>query len=42
MQGDVLFLEATLAEANASKHSLRSRAVLGPRLRAPKHFVAEL
>ena len=42
VQGDVLFIDATLSEADASKQSLRSRTLLGQRLRKPKHFVAEL
>ncbi len=42
VEGDVLFLDATLIEANASKQTLRSRALIKQRLRRPKHFVAEL
>jgi transposase len=42
IQGDVLFVDATLTRANASPQSLRSRALLEHRLREPKRFVAEL
>src|SRR6266702_8458672 len=42
VEGDVLFLDATLIEANASKQTLRSRALIKQRLRRPKHFVAKL
>jgi IS5 family transposase len=42
IQGDVLFLDSTLTEADASKQTLRSRALLGQRLPVPKRFVAEL
>ncbi len=42
VQGDVLFIDSTLTEANASMQSLRSRDLLGQRLRPTQHFVAEL
>jgi transposase len=42
IQGDVLFVDATLTRANASLQSLRSRALLEHRLQEPKQFVAEL
>jgi len=42
IQGDVLFLDSTLTEADASRQTLRSRAILGQRLPAQKRFVAEL
>ena len=41
VQGDVLFMDSTLTRADASKESLRSRALL-QQLKAPKTFVAEL
>ena len=41
VQGDVLFLDSTLARADASKESLRSRAPL-EQLKPPRKFVAEL
>lgn len=41
VQGDVLFVDSTLTEANASKESLRSRALL-QQLEPPRRFVAEL
>ena len=42
VQGDVLFIDSTLTEANASMQSLRSRELLGQRLRPTQQFVAEL
>lgn len=42
IQGDVLFVDATLVKANASPQSLRSRALLGQRLPRPREFVAQL
>jgi transposase len=41
VQGDVLFVDSTLTRADASKESLRSRALL-QQLEPPKKFVAEL
>jgi transposase len=41
VQGDVLFLDSTLTTADASKESLRSRALF-QQLEPPKRFVAEL
>ncbi|HEY9286854.1 MAG TPA: IS1182 family transposase [Candidatus Dormibacteraeota bacterium] len=42
VQGDVLFLDATMTEANASIQSMRSRKLLEQRLPAAKQFVADL
>ena len=42
VQGDVLFLDATMTKANASSKSLRSRKLLEQMLPTPKQFVADL
>jgi len=42
IQGDVLFVDATMVKANASPQSLRSRALLGQRVPQPREFVAQL
>ncbi len=42
VQGDVLFIDSTLSDANAARDTLRSRALAGPRLPEPKQFVADL
>jgi transposase len=42
IQGDVLFVDATLVKANASPQSLRSRVLLEQRLSRPGEFVAQL
>src|SRR6266852_5720923 len=36
VQGDVLFIDSTLSDANAARDTLRSRALAGPRLPEPK------
>ena len=42
VQGDVLFLDATMTKANASTQSMRSRKLLEQVLPTPKQFVADL
>lgn len=42
VQGDVLFLDSTLSDANAGRDTLRSRALTEPRLPEPAQFVADL
>lgn len=42
VQGDVLFIDSTLSDANAARDTLRSRALAGPRLPEPKQFVKDL
>ncbi len=42
VQGDVLFIDSTLSDANAARDTLRSRALAGPRLPEPAQFVKEL
>lgn len=42
VQGDVLFIDSTLSDANAARDTLRSRALAGPRLSEPAQFVADL
>ncbi len=42
VQGDVLFIDSTLTDANAARDTLRSRALAGPRLPEPRRFVADL
>lgn len=42
VQGDVLFLDATMTKANASSKSMRSRKLLEQMLPTPKQFVAEI
>lgn len=42
VQGDVLFIDSTLSDANASRDKLRSRALAGPRLPEPAQFVKDL
>ena len=39
VQGDVLFIDSTLSDANAARDTLRSRALVGPRLPEPAQFV---
>src|SRR5260370_38625069 len=42
VQGDVLFIDSTLSDANAARDTLRSRALAGPRLPEPAQFVRDL
>jgi transposase len=42
VQGDVLFIDSTLSDANAARDTLRSRALAGPRLPEPAQFVKDL
>src|SRR6266851_3136911 len=42
VQGDVLFIDSTLSDANAACDTLRSRALAGPRLPEPAQFVRDL
>ncbi len=42
VQGDVLFIDSTLSDANAARDTLRSRALAGPRLPEPSQFVRDL
>jgi transposase len=42
VQGDVLFIDSTLSDANAARDTLRSRALAGPRLPEPVQFVRDL
>lgn len=42
VQGDVLFIDSTLSEADASQDTLRSRALTGQRLPKPAQFVRDL
>ncbi len=42
VQGDVLFIDSTLSDANAARDTLRSRALAGPRLPEPVQFVKDL
>src|SRR5947209_9708430 len=42
VQGDVLFIDSTLSDANAARDTLRSRALAGPRLPEPNQFVKDL
>jgi len=42
VQGDVLFIDSTLSDANAARDTLRSRALAGPRLPEPTQFVKDL
>jgi transposase len=42
IQGDVLFIDSTLSEANASQDTLRSRALTGQLLPKPAQFVRDL
>jgi len=42
VQGDVLFLDSTLSDANAARDTLKSRALVEPRLPEPTQFVADL
>jgi len=42
VQGDVLFIDSTLSDANAARDTLRSRALAGPRLPKPAQFVKDL
>jgi transposase len=42
IDGDVLFVDATMTKANASPQSMRSRALLMQQLMKPGDFVAEL
>ena len=42
VQGDVLFIDSTLSDANAARDTLRSRALAGSRLPEPVQFVKDL
>jgi transposase len=42
VQGEVLYMDSTLSDANASQDSLRSRALVGQRLQDPAQFVRDL
>jgi transposase len=42
VQGDVLFLDSTLSDANAARDTLKSRALVESRLPEPRQFVADL
>lgn len=42
IQGDVLYLDSTLSDANAARDTLRSRALAEPRLPDPAQFVRDL
>jgi transposase len=42
IQGDVLYLDSTLSDANAARDTLRSRALTEPRLADPAQFVRDL
>lgn len=42
VQGDVLFIDSTLSDANAARDTLRSRALAGPLLPEPAQFVKDL
>jgi transposase len=42
VQGDRLFLDSTLSDANAARDTLKSRALVEPRLPEPRQFVADL
>ena len=42
VQGDVLFIDSTLSDANAARDTLRSRALAGLRLPEPAQFVSDL
>src|SRR5438552_4396797 len=42
VQGDVLFIDSTLSDANAARDTLRSRALAGPPLPEPAQFVKDL
>ena len=42
IQGDVLFLDSTLSDANAARDTLRSRAIAQPRIPEPAAYVRDL
>lgn len=42
VEGDVLYLDSTLSDANAARDTLRSRAIAEPRLPEPAQFVRDL
>lgn len=42
IQGDVVYLDSTLTDANAARDTLRSRALAEPRLPQPAQFVRDL
>src|SRR6266511_2530749 len=42
VQGDVLFIDSRLSDANAARDTLRSQALAGPRLPEPAQFVKDL
>ncbi|MBV8527252.1 MAG: IS1182 family transposase [Candidatus Dormibacteraeota bacterium] len=42
VEGDVLYLDSTLSDANAARDTLRSRAIAEPRLPEPAQYVRDL